>query len=78
MCQLHTYIIGHYNPSVRITHVVCGNFIHEWRDQQFNVDFERKIFVNLFHGRLITLKVFGRNLLRGNRRNFFFMFRFDA
>ena len=36
-----TYIIGHYNPSVRIivlvshtTYVVCVNFIHEWRDLQ--------------------------------------------
>ena len=35
----HTYIIGHYNPSVRIidlvshtTYVVCVNFIREWRD----------------------------------------------
>ena len=33
-----TYIIGHYNPSVRIIHlvshtsyVVCVNFIHKWR-----------------------------------------------
>ena len=40
--RLHTYIIGHYNPSVRIidlvshtTYVVCVNFIHKWRDLQF-------------------------------------------
>ena len=39
---IHTYIIGHYNPSVRIidlvphtTYVVCVNFIHKWRDLQF-------------------------------------------
>ena len=42
--QLHTsdtYIIGHYNSSVRIielvshtTYVVCVNFIHKWRDLQ--------------------------------------------
>ena len=32
------FIIGHYNPSVRIinlvsraTYVVCVNFIHKWR-----------------------------------------------
>ena len=43
-----TYIIGHYNPSVRVidllshnTYVVCINFIHKWRDLQFNVDSER-------------------------------------
>ena len=43
-----TYIIGHYNPSVRIidlvshtTNVVCVNFIHKWRDLQFKVDSER-------------------------------------
>ena len=49
--NIHTYIIGHYNPSVRIidlvshtTCVVCVNFIHKWRDLQFKVDFERQIF----------------------------------
>ena len=48
---LHTYIIGHYNPSVRIidlvshtTYVVCFNFIHKWRDLKFKVDSERQIF----------------------------------
>ena len=37
-----TYIIGHYNPSVRIidlvsyaTYFVRVNFIHKWRDLQF-------------------------------------------
>ena len=37
-CSPHTYIIGHYNSSVRIidlvspnTYVVCVNFIHKWR-----------------------------------------------
>ena len=29
---MHTYIIGHYTPSVRITHFVCVNFICEWWD----------------------------------------------
>ena len=45
---IHTYIIGHYNPSSRIidgvfhtTYVVCVNFIHKWRDLQFKVDSER-------------------------------------
>ena len=45
------YIIGHYNPSVRIsdlashhTYVVCNNFVHEWRHLQFKVDSERQIF----------------------------------
>ena len=47
-----TYIIGHYNPSVRImdlvsytTYVVCVNFIHKWRDLQFKVDSERQFFL---------------------------------
>ena len=38
---IHTYIIGHYNPSLRImdlvshtTYVVSVNFIHKWRDLQ--------------------------------------------
>ena len=43
--QMHAYIIGHYNPSVRIidlvshtTYVVCFNFIHKCRDLQFKVN----------------------------------------
>ena len=48
---INTYIIAHYNPSVKIldlvshiTYVVCVNFIHKRRDLQFKVDFERQIF----------------------------------
>ena len=47
--RLHTYIIDHYNPSVRIidlasdtTYVVCVNFIHKWGTCSF--------FEKLFHG----------------------------
>ena len=54
---IHTYIIGHYNPSVRIidlvshtTYVVCVNFIHKRRDLQFKVDYEGQIFWETFHG----------------------------
>ena len=63
--SLHTYIIGHYNPSVRIidlvshiTNVVCVNFIHKWRDLQFEVDFERQIFWETFHGNFYLLSEF--------------------
>ena len=49
--HIHTYITGHYNPSVRIidlvyhnTYVTCVNFICEWRDLQFKVESERQIF----------------------------------
>ena len=54
---MFTYIIGHYNPSLRIidlishtTYVVCVNFLHKWRDLQFKV-FERfleKLFMAIF------------------------------
>ena len=50
LTYIHTYIIDHYNPSVRIidlvshtTYVVCVNFIHKWRDLQFKDDSERQI-----------------------------------
>ena len=53
---MHTYIIGHYIPLVRIINLVshtnfdvCVNFIHKWRDQQFNVDSEQQIFWETFH-----------------------------
>ena len=45
--ESHTYIIVHYNPSVRIidlvshtTYVVYVSFIDKWRDLQFEVDSE--------------------------------------
>ena len=71
------HIIGHYNPSVRriidlvshTTYVVCVNFIHKWRDLQFIVDSERQIVWETFHSNFyFILRVFARNLLRGNRR----------
>ena len=62
---LHTYIIGHFNPSVRIidlvshtTNVVCANFIHKWWDLQFTVDSERQIFWETFHGNFIYSQSF--------------------
>ena len=57
---IHTYIIGHYNPSARIidlvshtTYVVCVNFIHKWRDLQVlkstpNDRFFEKLFTAVF------------------------------
>ena len=67
--DVHTYIIGHYNPSVRIivlvshtTYVVCVSFIHKCWDLQFKVDSELQIFWEAFHGNLFTLRVFARNL----------------
>ena len=68
-----TYIIGH---SVRFidlvsytAYVVCVNFIHKWRDLQFNVDSERKIFWRKLSWQFyLILWVFVRNLLGGNRR----------
>ena len=60
-----TYIIGHYNPSVRIidlvshtTYVVYVNFIHKWQDLQFKVDAERQIFQETFHGSFNLLSEF--------------------
>ena len=56
----NTYIIGHYNPSVRIidlvshtTSVVGANFIHKWRDLQFKLGYERQIFEQLFMANFI-------------------------
>ena len=48
-----------YNLASHITHVVCVNFIRDWRDLQFNVDSERKTFFEkLFHGNFIILLEF--------------------
>ena len=74
--RIHTYIIGHYSPSVRIidlvshtTYNVCVNFIHRWRDLQFNVGLRTTDFLRNFSWQFyLLLKVFARNLLRRNRR----------
>ena len=62
---IYIYIIGHYNPSVKIidlashtTYVLCVNFIHKWWDLQFKVDTERQIlFEKLFMAILFTFRV---------------------
>ena len=62
-----------YGLTSHTTHVVILNFIREWRDLQFNVDSKRQIFEKLFFLFLFTLRIFARNLLRGNPRiNIFF------
>ena len=45
---------------------MCVNFIQKWRELWFKVDSERKIFEKLFMAILFTVRVFARNLLRGN------------
>ena len=42
-----------YGLASHTTHVVCVNFIREFRDLQCNVDSERYIFGKLFPGRFI-------------------------
>ena len=81
---MDTYIIGYYNPSVRIidlvshtTYVVCVNFIHKCRGTYSlkstpNDRFLEKLFMAI----LFTLRVFARNLLRGNRRRNTFLISF--
>ena len=82
--KLHTYIhnwpLQHFSQAYGLvshtTHVVCFNFIREWRDLQFNVDFKQQIFWETFSGQvLFALRDFARNMLRRNRqRNILFFF----
>ena len=37
-----------YDLASHITFIECVNFLHEWRDLQFKVDYERQIFEKLF------------------------------
>ena len=60
-----TYIIVHYNLSVRnidlvshTTNFVCVNFIHKWRELQFKVDSERQIYLKNFSWQLYLLLEF--------------------
>ena len=66
-CIVHTYIFGHYNPSVRIINLVSLTslmlcvliFIHKsqylYCRSQFKVDSERQIFWETFHGNFYLL-----------------------
>ena len=67
---IHNWLLQPFSQDYGVvshtTHIVCFNFIHEWRDLQFNIDNEQQTFKKLFQGRFITLRVFARNLLRGN------------
>ena len=82
----NTYIIGHYNPSARIidlvshsAYVVCVNFIHKWRDLQFNVDSERQIFWETFHGNFYLLSEFFPEICWEEiAEEILFVFRFDV
>ena len=80
------YLIGHYNPSVRIidlvshtTYVVCVNFIHKCRDLQFKVDYERQIFWETFHGNFYLLSKFLSEICWEEiAEEILFVFRFDV
>ena len=87
ICALNiSYIIGHYNPSVRITglvshttYVVCVNFIHKWRDLQFKIDSERKIFWETFLWQFYLLSEFLPEICWEQiAQEILFVFRFDV
>ena len=49
---------------------MCVNFIHKWRELQFKVNSERRIFEKLLIAILFALRVLARNLLGESlRRN---------
>ena len=81
MCIVHTYIIGHYNHSVRImnlvsntTYAVCVNFETYSLKSTPNDRFFEKLFMAI----LFTVRVFATNLLRGNPEEQVFVFCFDV
>ena len=73
---IHSYIIGHYNPLVRIidlvshtTYVLCVlNLYICGGTYSLKSTPNDRFFEKLFMTILLTLRVFARNLLRGNRR----------
>ena len=79
-------IIGHCNPTVRIINLVFHTtyvvrvFILYINGGTYSLKLipNDRVFEKLFIAILFTLRVFVRNLLKGNRRrNTFFVFRFD-
>ena len=71
---IHTYIIGHYNPSVRITDLVSHTHLCMLILNISGGTYSLKsipndrFFRELFKAILFTRRVLGRNLLTGNRR----------
>ena len=53
-----------YGLASHTAHVVCVNFIHEWRDLQLKVDSAGHIFEKLFMAIFFTLGVFARTQLK--------------
>ena len=49
---IHSWLLQHFSQDLglasRTTHVVCVNFIRDWRDLQLNVDSEQLIFLRNF------------------------------
>ena len=73
--SIHTYIIGHYNPSVRIFDLVSHTtmlrvlILHiSGGTYSLKSTTNDRYFKKLVLQILFTLRVFDRNLLRGNRR----------
>ena len=71
--EIHTYIIGHYKPSVRITLCVLTLYISGGAYSLKSTP-NIQIFDELFMAILFTLRVFARNLLRGSCRTNIFIF----
>ena len=59
-----------YGLAYHTTHVVCVNFIREWREVTYSLTSSPndRFLRNFFMTGLFTLRVFARNLLRGSRR----------
>ena len=65
-----------YGLASHITYVVWVILIYKWRDLQFKVDSGQQIFKKLLMAILFTLRLFARNLLRGNRTMKYFLYFF--
>ena len=64
------------------THVVCINFIREWRDLQFNVDSKRQIFFSLrnffFASFIYSQRFCQKSTERKWPKEYFFFHNFDV
>ena len=61
-----------YNLAFHSTYVVCVNFIHEYRDLQFKVDYDRQFFEKNFSGNFIySLSFCQKSAERKTPKNYF-------
>ena len=79
---IHNWLLQSFSQDYGLTfhtHIVCVNFIMEWRGLQFNVSSERLNFWEVFRGMFIYSQSFSQKTVeRMSPKKYFFIFSFQC